>query len=145
MMQKRLASKILKCSPKRIKLDSKSLDTIKEAITKNDVRGLVNSGIIKKEQAKGSSKVRSKKRIIQKRKGRQAGLGKRKGKNTARKPAKETWMAKIRLQRSFLKELKTKNFINNEIYRNLYRKSKGGFFRSKRHIKLYIDEHNLRQ
>ena len=40
-------------------------------------------------------------------------------------------------------ELKTGSKISDEVYKDLYRKSKGGFFRSKRHIKLYLTEHKL--
>ena len=52
-------------------------------------------------------------------------------------------MKKIRLQRKFLKELYNKEYLNPQIYRKLYNKAKGGFFRSKRHIKLYIDDNDL--
>ena len=75
--------------------------------------------------------------------GRKKGHGSRKGTANARLGDKKKWMSRIRLQRTFLKELKTKNKLTNEVYKDLYRKSKGGFFRSKRHIKLYITEHNL--
>ena len=43
---------------------------------------------------------------------------------------------KIRNQRKFLKELKDKKIISKEINTNLRSKAKGGFFRSKRHIKI---------
>lgn len=52
-------------------------------------------------------------------------------------------MTKIRTQRVFIKDLRDKNLINVTNYRELYRKSKGGFFRNKRHIKLYIQENKL--
>ena len=39
--------------------------------------------------------------------------------------------------------LKDKGIVDKKTYRNLYLKSKGGFFRSKSHIKLYINEHKL--
>jgi len=42
-----------------------------------------------------------------------------------------------------LKELREKSLIDKKIYRDTYRKSKGGFFRSRRHIKIYMDENNL--
>ena len=50
--------------------------------------------------------------------------------------------------RAFLKELRDKGIISKEDYRVLYAKVKGGFFRSKRHIKLYIADqgnHNIRR
>ena len=52
-------------------------------------------------------------------------------------------MSRVRLQRMFLKDLKDKKMINKNTFRDLYKKSKGGFFRSKRHIKIYLDEHDL--
>jgi ribosomal protein L19E len=36
--------------------------------------------------------------------------------------------------------LKEKKIIDDKLYRELYLKSKGGFFRSKRHIKIYLEE-----
>ena len=52
-------------------------------------------------------------------------------------------MAKIRIQRKFLAEIKEKKLLDSKTYRPLYLKAKGGFFRNKRHIKLYLEEHNL--
>jgi len=95
---------------------------------------------IKIKRVKGSSKLRARKRKVQKRKGRQKGPGSKKGKQRS---GKREWMNKIRVQREFLKELRDKNIIDKKVYRNLYLKSKGGFFRSKRHIKLYLTEHRL--
>jgi len=141
--QKRLASQILKCSPKRVKFDEDRLEDIKEAITKADIRSLIIDKAISKKNKKGISRVRAKKRATQKRKGKQRGQGSRKGKKTARAPKKNEWMNRIRLQRLFLKELKEKGLINKNTFRLLYNKAKGGFFRSKRHIKIYLEEHDL--
>jgi large subunit ribosomal protein L19e len=142
-IQKKLASQILKCSKKRIWFDPNSPDEIKEAITKVDVRSLINKGIIKRKPMKGISKSRARKRKEQRKKGRQKGSGSRKGKRTARLPKKRAWIGKIRIQRMFLKSLRDKKLIEVATYRTLYGKCSGGFFRSKRHIKLYIDEHEL--
>ncbi|MBI2419008.1 MAG: hypothetical protein HYV28_14135, partial [Ignavibacteriales bacterium] len=46
------------------------LDEIKEAITKIDIRNLINQGIIKGKPYVGTSRFRARKRLIQKRKGR---------------------------------------------------------------------------
>jgi len=40
-LQKRLAAQILKCSEKRIQLDTTRLSDIKEAITKADIKSLI--------------------------------------------------------------------------------------------------------
>ncbi len=143
MLQKRLASQILKCSPKRVKIDTDKLAEIKEAITREDVRSMIESGAITKMQKRGVSKGRHRKFLIQKRKGRRKGAGTKKGKKTAKIGKKEVWMNRIRLQRSFLNELKDKKIVDVQTYRDLYRKAKGGFFRNKRHISLYIEEHKL--
>lgn len=142
-VQKRLAAQILKCSPDRVWVDPENLETTKEAITKQDIKTLISNGIIKKKQKTGTSRVRARKRLVQKRKGRQKGHGSRKGKSTARTPKKKTWMLRVRVQRRFLKELKEKKLLKTPDHRKLALKVKGGFFRSRNHLKLYINENNL--
>ncbi|MBN1645043.1 50S ribosomal protein L19e [Candidatus Woesearchaeota archaeon] len=142
-LQKRLASKILKCSPKRIVFDTDKASEIKEAITKFDVRGLIKKKVIVKKQIRGSSKVRVRKIKIQKRKGKRRGVGSRKGKASARAVPKRVWINTVRAQRKFLNLLKSKNLISNADFKKMYAKSKGGFFRSVSHLKLFINEQGL--
>ena len=141
--QKRIAASKMKVSKKRIVFDTERLEDIKEAITKRDIIGLVKEGAIKVKQKKGVSRVRAKKQAIQKTKGKRRGHGSRKGSYKTRVGKKKTWMLGVRLKRKFIKELKEKDLVNNQVYRELYRKIGGGFFRSKRHIKLYVEEHKL--
>ncbi len=143
--QKRLAATLLKCSPERVRFKPESLHDIKEAITKSDLRLLVSDGIIYRVQERGVSRVRARKTAEQKRKGLRRGHGSRKGTPNASTPDKEKWMNKVRKQRAFLKEIQEKGLISGPTYRSLYRKSKGGFFRSTRHIKLYLDDQRLWQ
>jgi large subunit ribosomal protein L19e len=138
--QKRIAADILKCSAKRIKLDGDRLSDIKEAITKADIRGLIKDKAIIKVHAKGVSRGRARKRLVQKRKGKQRGAGSKQGSRNARLPKKRAWINKIRAQREFLRKLKEKKIINQTLHRELYLKSKGGFFRSRRHIKIFLEE-----
>jgi len=142
-LQKRLAADVLKCSEKRVWLDQDRLEDIKEAITKLDIRSLIVDGAIKEKPVKGIAKFRARKLALQKRKGRRKGVGSRKGRKTARLPRKDAWIGRIRMQRRFLKELREKGLVSTADYHSLYRKAKGGFFRSKRHVKLYIEEHRL--
>ncbi len=144
-VQKRLAATVLKSSAKRVWFDEDRLDDIKESITKEDIKGLIAEGVIRVKPVKSVSRGRARKIQKQKAKGLQKGAGSRKGGAKARTPKKARWMAKIRVQRSFLKLLRAKGFITKTIYQELYLKSKGGFFRSKRHIKLYTDENKLTQ
>lgn len=142
-VQKRLAGEVLDCSPKRVHFVADRVADIKEAITKADIRALVNQGLIFKEQEQGISRVRARHRANQRRKGLQRGPGKRKAKPTATLPRKQAWMVKIRVQRGFLQELREKGIVDQAGFKNLYRKAKGGFFRNKRHIKIYIEEHGF--
>ena len=143
--QKRIAADVLKCSTKRVRFDPEALESISEAITKEDIRVLIKDGAIQKQPVKGQSRVRANKRLVQKRKGRRSGPGSHKGKKTARLPSKKDWMNRVRAQRNLLKDLRESGEISRKDYRDLYAKSKGGFFRSRRHINLFIDEHNMRQ
>ena len=142
-VQKKLAGKLNKCSPKRVKIDISRADEITESITKADIRGLVADGAITIKQKKGVSRARANKKREQKIKGRQKGHGSRKGTKNARSPKKRVWINKIRIQRRLLKELREKEMITKSTYGSLYLKAKGGFFRSKNHLKLYMEEHKL--
>tara|TARA_Y100000310_G_scaffold310852_1_gene356561 strand:+ start:12181 stop:12621 length:441 start_codon:yes stop_codon:yes gene_type:complete len=142
-LQKRLASRILKVSPKKIKFNLDSEEDVKESITKLDVRGLISRKTIIKIKKPGPSKARARKRQQQQGKGRRRGHGSRKGTKNARLNTKTIWINKIRKQRALLKILKERKKITPNTYSDLYKKSKGGFFRSVRHIKLYIHEKGL--
>ncbi len=138
--QKRLAGQIFKRSPKKIKLDPSRLEDIKESITKADIKALIIDNAITAKPVKKASKGRTRKRLIQKRKGRQSGKGTKKGTKKARSPKKTVWINKIRKQRAFLKLLRSKKLIDGKSFRELYLKAKGGLFRSKEHLKLYLNE-----
>lgn len=143
-VQRRLAAQILKCGQNRIVFDPEKLVEIKEAITKTDIRGLISNGVITKKRVLNTSKFWARHRKSQKIKGKQKGFGSRKGKKTARGIApKRQWINKIRLQRGFLKSLRDESKIATQDYHELYMKSKGGFFRSIRHLKLYTQERGL--
>lgn len=141
--QKRIAAKLAGCSPKRVKMDTSKLAQIKEAITSADVRSLISNGSIKIEPKVGVSRGRARLKSIQKSKGRRKGHGSRKGRAYARSPKKQKWMNKIRLQREFIIDLKNKNLISKDVYKDIYYKAGGGFFRSKRHVKLYLEEKGI--
>lgn len=142
-VQRRLSARILKCGTNRIKFDTESLEEIKEAITKNDLRSLINNGIISKKATKSTSRFWARERKSQKSHGKQKGYGSRKGRKTARNHPKTAWMNRVRLQREFLKSLRNSKTISSTNYHELYMKSKGGFFRSLRHMKLYVAEKGI--
>lgn len=133
-MQRRMASEIMKCGKERIWLDPAAMEEIGEAVTRGDVRSLINSKFIKKKQKKGISSGRKKHNMAQKKKGRRKGPGKRKGAKGAREPKKQKWMKTIRALRSQLRELKEQEKITPSIYRKYYRQAKGGMFKSRAHL-----------
>jgi large subunit ribosomal protein L19e len=139
-VQRRIAAAVLKCGVYRVRFREDAASSIKEAITKQDMRGLVKQGSVWKEQARGVSRVRANVRRVQRRLGRQGGAGSKKGRHTARQPSKRTWIAKVRSQRELLKDLREKKRITQEQYKQLYAKVKGDFFRSRRHIMLVLEE-----
>lgn len=143
--QKKIACAVLKCSPKKVAFDKEKLSEIKKAITKQDIKTLINDGLIKRIRSNEQSRVRARLRTIQRSKGRQRGSGTRKGSANSRLPRKKKWISKIRLQRLILKTLRNNKEISKTDYRDLYMKAKGGFFRSKRHIELYISENKMRK
>lgn len=138
--KKRISASLLKAGLKRVWFNPDKLSEIKEGITKDDMRSLIKEGTIRVKQKKGISRGRLRKKLIQKRKGRGKGYGTRKGKATARMPRKRVWINKVRKQRGFIKLLKDKKVIDSKAYLQLRLKIKGGFFRSKRHLKLYLEE-----
>ena len=141
--KKTLLSKKLGAGKKRIWFNPEKLNDIKEAITSEDLQSLMNEGIVTVKQKTGQSRARARDVLTQKRKGRRQGIGSRKGRSSARSPSKREWIAKIRSQRRLIQELIEKESIARETYQDLRKKSKSGFFRNKRHIKLYIDDNKL--
>ena len=142
-IQKRLAAEILKCGLGKVWLDTESDKEIKEAITKADIKSLIKKGLIAKKKLPQQSRARARALQIQKVKGRKSGKGSKKGKPNSRLKDKVKWIFKIRALRILLKELKDHERISTSNYRDLYSKAKGGYFRNKRHLKLYINEHKM--
>ena len=141
--KKQLAARILKTSPEKVKFTTEALEEIKKAITRSDVRGLIAVKKITKDKSNQHSRAGARKINLQKRKGRRKGKGSKKGSKNSVTSKKDKWMSKIRAQRDFIKELRQKGLLSSTNYRSLYVKSKGGYFRNKRHIKLYLTEHSL--
>ncbi len=117
---------------KRVKILDPS--KVAEAMTREDLRGLVEAGVILIEPKKGQSRARARYIHRQKVKGKRRGPGSRKGKKTARAGKKEIWMARIRAIRKLLRILRRKGKIDRRRYRRLYLLAKGGFIRTRRHV-----------
>ena len=137
---KRLAAEVLKVGESRIWINPEELDRVSGVISREEVRKLIKEGVIRDKPPSTPSRGRVRIRHMQKKKGRRRGLGSRKG---PRYDEKRMWIAKIRALRKFLKYLRKRKIIDSKTYRMLYRLAKGGMFRSVRHLKTYIIEHNL--
>ncbi len=136
---KELAAKVLKVGKDKIIIVDK--EKAAQAMTREDIRALVKQGAINKRKANEDSRGRARKLMEQKKKGLRKGKGSRKGTKKAKIGEKTEWLTKVRALRKKLKEIKPKLKEGN--YRRLYRMIKGGYFRSKAHLMLYVKEKEL--
>ncbi|RIB35501.1 MAG: 50S ribosomal protein L19e [Candidatus Nanoclepta minutus] len=142
-LQKRLAAEVLGVGEDRIWIDPKKADEVSKALTREDIRKLINEKVIKVKVISGQSRYWSNVLHQQRKKGRRRGYGSRKGKKSARMGEKEEYVTKVRSMRNLIRTLKSKGIIDKHIYRNLYNLIKGGAFKSKRHILLWLKEKRI--
>jgi len=136
--QKKLASKVLGCGMNRVWLDPNASEEIAGAITREDIRGLVEAGQIKAVPVRGVSRGRARARDAKRKYGHRKGHGSRKGRKGARNPRKEQWMKKIRALRRRLKEMRDEGVLDRSTYCLVYRKAKGGEYRSVAHLEAHL-------
>lgn len=143
--QKRIAAQVLKVGVGRVWIDPDPEVTgdIAEAITRADIRGMIEEGIIKEKQKQGVSRGRARERAMKKALGRRKGHGSRKGAKGARGGKKRRWITKIRALRRRLKELRDESYVDRTTYRKLYNKAKGGEFRNIAHLNDFIKANGL--
>jgi len=137
--QKRLVARALGIGKNRVKINVAKTDSLKEAITRADLRSVVGTSIFVRKR-KGTCRARAKMIHEQKKKGRKKGPGSKKKGLFSRLSSKSLWIRRVRVQRGLLSFLKEKKKITTQAYRKLYNMVKGGFFRSKAHLKLYISK-----
>ncbi len=138
--QKKIAAKILGVGVNRVWIDPDVEEDLSLALTREDVRKLIDDHIIRKKQMTGISRGRARMITTQKKRGQRRGLGSRKGTKGARQPGKELWIAKIRSQRRYLRGLRDNKLISPADYRQLYAKAKGNSYRSVAHLRNTIYE-----
>jgi len=143
--QRRLAAAVLDVGVNRIYIDPEGADVVEAAITRQEIRKLIKDGVIKATPLKTTSRGRARVRMAQKKAKRRRGPGSRKGAKYSVVPRKTRWMGRIRAQRRRLKRLRERRTITVSTYRNLYRKAKGGVFRSVAEMERYITENDLRR
>ncbi|MEE2650834.1 MAG: 50S ribosomal protein L19e [Candidatus Thermoplasmatota archaeon] len=143
--QKRMAAQIFSkregrtVGINRVWVDPDYLDEVADAVQKNDVRRLIDDGIIRATPIAGTSRSRARKASQQKSKGRRKGPGSRSGSANARSPRKQRWMTRIRAQRRVLRSMRDEGSLTPSQYRQFYLKAKGGSYRSIAHMRSNIE------
>ena len=137
--QRRIAAAVLKCGVHRVWLDPEQMTEIENAISREDMRKLVEDGVIKAKPKKGVSRGRARARMAKRSYGHRKGAGRRKGAAGARTPSKRVWIQKIRAIRKVLVELRDDGTLERRHYRILYRRAAGGQYRNVAHMKAQME------
>ncbi|MEM3341347.1 MAG: 50S ribosomal protein L19e [Thermoplasmata archaeon] len=143
LYQKKMAASILKCGLHRVHFDPARLEDISEAVTRADIKILINSGAIMPKQKKGISTGRKHYLQGQKAKGKRKGHGSRKGTKFARFPRKDRWISIIRPIRKKLAELRKEGVLSRSAYREAYLHAKGGIFKNTQHMLEHLKNKGL--
>ncbi|MEM0379390.1 MAG: 50S ribosomal protein L19e [Nanopusillaceae archaeon] len=142
-LQKRLASEIFGVGKDRIWIDPKKAEEVSKALTREDVKSLIDQKIIRIKPIKGQSRYWSNLIHEKKKKGRRRGYGSRKGSKKIRTKEKNSRILQIRAMRKFIRILKEKKILDKRIYRKLYNLVKGGSLKNKRHILIWLKERKI--
>jgi len=140
--QKRMAADVMDVGKSRVWLDPERQGEIAEAITRQDVRDLVDEGAIRAEEPKGNSRGRARERQEKRAYGHRKGQGTRRGTAGGRENEKDKWVSSIRAQRRKLRELRDDGTISRSTYRELYDRASGGEFDSVADIERTIGVEN---
>lgn len=128
--KRRLAARVFGVGVDRIWIDPEKLDEVASAISRADIRHLEKMGVIKILPKRGIAKKEKKRR--------KRGPGSRKGSKYAKISRKRYWIMRIRALRKELRRMRDSGEISRSLYRRLYMLAKGGFFRSRAHLREYV-------
>ncbi len=128
---RRLAADIMNVGENKVRIRPDDLKEAEGALTRADVKSLIEKGIVSKAKKPGRDSTG--------RRGRR-GHGRRRG--TPVDP-KEVWMGKVRSQRKMLRMLVSGGAVKKDQKRSLYYKIKSGIFRNKRAMLLYLKDNKL--
>jgi len=137
-LQRRLAAEIMGVGVNNVRFDPERLEDIEKAFRREEIRALIEDGAIYAVEPSRNSRGRWRILHEKRKKGRRRGHGSRKGKKGARIDKKRDWINRVRRMRRYIKMLREKGVIDTRLYRELYRKIKGGAFRDVSAIKTYL-------
>jgi large subunit ribosomal protein L19e len=143
--QRRLAAEVLGIGQNRIWINPEKIEEVEMAITRAEIRKLIADGAIKAQALKTTSRIRARKLNEKKQTGRRIGPGTKKGKKNSLISGKSRWINRIRSLRKKLMEMREKRVITINTYRTLYRKAKGGEFKTIAELDRHINEQGLRR
>jgi len=138
-LQKKLAAEVMKVGKSKVWItpDKDKLKDVQAAITRADISRAIKKGLIKARPGKIPMPVSKRESMHRKKR------GSRKGSQYARLPRKKRWIATVRPLRAMLKESRHAGEIDNATYRKLYMLIKGGQFRSRSHMRIYMEQHGM--
>lgn len=133
---KRIASDLLGVGVNKIRIKKEEIKKAENALTREDVRNLIKEKVIYiKSDIKKKKNKKAKKRKIN--------AGSRKGAKNARTKPKKSWMKNVRAQRALLKDLILNKKLDKKYKKLIYSKIKGGAFKGKNAMLLYLKENNM--
>jgi ribosomal protein L19E len=129
---RRLAADIFNVGENKVRINPDGLKEAEGALTRSDVKSLIEKGIVTKKKNLG--RASTKKRF-------RRGHGHRKGSSTLN--SKEVWMTKIRSQRALLSSIVSTGAVDKKSRQMLYGKVKSGIFRNKKAFLLYLKDNKF--
>ena len=140
---RRIASEIIGVGKSKVKFRTDATQKISEALTREDVRGLIADGSVYHLYPRGVSRVRGRAKQAAIRKGRRGGAGSKKGTRSARLDSKLVWIAKVRAQRDYLRSLVEQKKIPHESTRKIYMMIKGNAFKGVKILEVYLRDNKM--
>jgi len=140
---RRIASDLIGVGENKIRFRTDATQKISDALTRDDVRGLINDGSVYFLQPRGVSRLRGREKDAAKRKGRRGGPGSKKGTHSARLDSKETWISKVRAQRNHLRGLLAEKKLPRKSARKIYMMIKGNAFKGVKILDIYLKDNKL--
>ncbi|MBU0586137.1 50S ribosomal protein L19e [Candidatus Micrarchaeota archaeon] len=131
---KRLAADILGVGISKIRIKPEEIGKAEEALTREDVRNLIKDKIVFVKRKPGFKVKNRRKRKLE---------GSRRGSMNSRAPEKELWMRAVRAQRKYLAQLVTEGNIDRKNKRAVYLRIKGGSFRGKKALLMFLKDNGL--